>query len=226
VRRRPYSVVLFDELEKASPDVTNILLQILEDGKLTDATGRQVNFKNTLIIMTSNVGAKLIEKNTRFGFVSADNADEASYESMKTKLQEELKKEFRPEFLNRIDDTVVFRALNKDDIKKIIDIMLHDLNERLAERKMAVHLDDAAKEFVVEKGFDEKHGARPLRRAIQQHVEDSLADLILSHELTEEGDVFITRKTDSDTTLTFSNKPFKAASKKSKEREKELVETA
>ncbi len=227
VRRRPYSVVLFDELEKASPDVTNVLLQILEDGRLTDATGRQVNFKNTLVIMTSNVGAKLIEKSTRFGFVSADNIEDASYESMKTKLQEELRKEFRPEFLNRIDDIVVFRALNKVDIKQIVDIMLLDLNTRLAERKMSVHLDDSAKEYLVLKGYDEKHGARPLRRAIQQYIEDALADLILTHQISEDGDVFVTHKNEADATLTFANKAFKNNSKKSKEkeREKELVET-
>ena len=221
VRRKPYSVVLFDELEKANHDVVNILLQILDDGKLTDASGRSINFKNTIIIMTSNVGANLIEKSTRFGFSSASNAEEAGYDAMKSKLEGELKNVFRPEFLNRIDDIVVFRALNQDDIKQIINIMLIDLNTRLAERKMAIHLDESAKEYVVKKGYNEKQGARPLRRAIQQHVEDSLADLILNHEIAEDGDVFVTLKNEADTALTFANKPFKAA-KKAKDKEKDL----
>ena len=140
---------------------------------------------------------------------------------MKSKLEGELKNVFRPEFLNRIDDIVVFRALNQDDIKQIINIMLIDLNTRLAERKMAIHLDESAKEYVVKKGYNEKQGARPLRRAIKQHVEDSLADLILNHEIAEDGDVFVTLKNEADTALTFANKPFKAA-KKAKDKEKDL----
>jgi ATP-dependent Clp protease ATP-binding subunit ClpC len=145
VRRKPYSIVLFDEIEKASPEVLNLMLQILEDGRLTDASGRLVNFKNTIIIMTSNAGAKLIEKSAGFGFVAKDDKDKVSYEKMKEKIQEEMKHVFAPEFLGRIDDIIVFQILNKDNMKHIIDIMLKDLNKRLTEKEMTLELTDAAK---------------------------------------------------------------------------------
>ncbi|MFC1753348.1 ATP-dependent Clp protease ATP-binding subunit [Thermoproteota archaeon] len=183
VRRKPYSVVLFDELEKASPEVINILLQILEDGRLTDATGRMVNFKNTIVIMTSNIGSKFIEKETSFGFVEPGKVEDNQYDSMKRKLMDELKREFRPEFLNRIDDVVIFRSLNKDDMIHIIEIMLKDVFERL--NKMGIYIDihKKVKEFLVDKGFVPKQGARPLRRAIQEHFEDKLADCLLSEKV-------------------------------------------
>ncbi len=179
VRRKPYSVVLFDELEKASPDVTNILLQILDDGRLTDSTGRTVNFKNTIIIMTSNVGSKYIEKETTFGFVNRKDQEEMKYETMKTKLREELRQEFRPEFLNRIDDIVIFKTLQKEDLTSIVEIMLSDVFKRLKEKEIYVTADKKVKEFLLDKGYDRKHGARPLKRAIQEFFEDRLADHLL-----------------------------------------------
>lgn len=179
VRRKPYSVVLFDELEKASPDITNILLQILDDGRLTDSTGKTVNFKNTFIIMTSNVGSKFIEKETTFGFVNSKDSEKIKYETMKNKLRDELKREFRPEFLNRIDDIVIFKSLQKEDINQIVEIMLGDVFKRLKEKNIIVTTDKKVKEFLVEKGFDQKQGARPLRRSIQEHFEDKLADHLL-----------------------------------------------
>jgi ATP-dependent Clp protease ATP-binding subunit ClpC len=185
VRRKPYSIVLFDEIEKASPEVLNLMLQILEDGRLTDASGRLVNFKNTIIIMTSNAGAKLIEKSAGFGFVAKDDKDKVSYEKMKEKIQEEMKHVFAPEFLGRIDDIIVFQILNKDNMKQIIDIMLKDLNKRLTEKEMTLELTGAAKEWVIAKGYKENQGARPLRRALLQYVEDRLADALLEGKVSE-----------------------------------------
>jgi len=179
VRRKPYSVVLFDELEKASPDVTNILLQILDEGRLTDSTGRTVDFKNTIIVMTSNVGSKFIERETSFGFKQAGTEDHADFEGMKVKLLDELRREFKPEFLNRIDDIVIFKSLSKKDLRKIVDVMLDELQQRLKEKQMTLSVDDKVKEFLVDKGFDKKHGARPLKRAIQEHFEDVLVDKLL-----------------------------------------------
>jgi len=179
VRRKPYCVVLFDELEKASSDVINILLQILDDGRLTDSTGRTVNFKNTIIIMTSNVGSKFIEKETSFGFVDSGRAGTAHIDGVKAKLQEELRREFKPEFLNRIDDTVIFKSLVKDDISQIVEIMLGDVQARLKEKNIVIKVDNKVKSFLVDKGFDTRHGARPLRRAIQEYFEDRLADRLL-----------------------------------------------
>ena len=217
VRRKPYSVILFDELEKASPDVINILLQILEDGKLTDSTGRTVNFKNTIVLMTSNVGAKLIEKETSFGFLKSTDKVESDYQKMKEKLTEELKKEFKPEFLNRIDYIIIFRALSKEDIKKIVDIMFGDLQLRLNAKNITIELDEKAKEFLVEKGYDPHHGARPLRRAIQEHFEDVLADQLLQKEIPENS---IISSTVEDNKIVFSFKPNKANSKKSVDKNK------
>ena len=179
IRRKPYSVVLFDELEKASPDVINILLQILDDGRLTDSSGRTVNFKNTIIIMTSNVGSKFIESETSFGFHKSGDEGHQNYVGMKSKLTDELRREFKPEFLNRIDDTVIFKALDKDDLKLIIDVMLRDLQNRLNEKNISITVDQDVKDYLVEKGIDKKHGARPLRRAIQEYFEDVLVDKML-----------------------------------------------
>lgn len=183
VRRRPYSIVLFDEIEKASPDVINILLQILDDGRLTDSTGRTVNFKNTLVVMTSNVGSKYIEKETTFGFVDPSREETTKYGAMKTKLLDELRREFKPEFLNRIDDVVIFKSLQKEDLRHIIDIMLKDVQSRLKERNIRISYDEDVKSFLLEKGFDPRHGARPMRRAIQEHFEDVLADKLLKENV-------------------------------------------
>ncbi len=177
VRRRPYSVVLFDEIEKAHPDIFSLLLQVFDDGMLTDSFGRKVDFKNTIIIMTSNVGTKDLKNIGSFGFSTKEESDR--YTHMKDTVEEAMKKLFNPEFLNRIDDTIVFRSLYKDDILKIIDIELKDLIQNIKDQRMVVVLDESAKNFLVEKGFDDKFGARPLRRAIQKYVEDPLAEEIL-----------------------------------------------
>jgi ATP-dependent Clp protease ATP-binding subunit ClpC len=182
VRRKSYCCILLDEIEKAHPDVFNILLQIFDDGHLTDAKGRRVDFRNSIIVMTSNIGAELIRKGSVLGF--AVGSDEAktqtqSYERMKEKLLSELKKAFRPEFLNRIDATVVFHPLNKEHIRKIVDLMLNTVSERLAERSMKLEVTDAVKDFLGEKGYDEVFGARPLRRVIQDMVEDRLSEGLL-----------------------------------------------
>jgi ATP-dependent Clp protease ATP-binding subunit ClpC len=178
VRRRPHSVVLFDEIEKAHPDVMNILLQIMDDGKVTDAQGHVIDFKNTVIIMTSNVGAASINKETSIGFVTRTDA-KASYEKMKGTVLEELKKSFRPEFLNRVDETVVFRALSKEDLETIVGIMLTDVNRRLEEKGLSLKAKKIAEKFLVEKGFDPKFGARPLRRTIEEYIEDPLSEEVL-----------------------------------------------
>lgn len=175
VRRKPYTVVLLDEIEKAHPEVFNILLQVLEDGRLTDSKGRTVDFRNTVIIMTSNVGASTIKRERALGFkAGGDNND--SYEAMKERVMEELKRTFRPEFLNRIDELIVFHALNRGHIKEIVNLMLKDLNKRLKDQGITVEVTDSAKEKLVEEGFHEEYGARPLRRAIQRLIEDQLSD--------------------------------------------------
>lgn len=179
VRRKPYSVILFDEIEKANPDVFNMLLQILEDGQLTDSQGRKVNFKNTVIIMTSNVGARLItDKPLNLGFSESNDVD-AQSETLKKKVLDELKREFRPEFLNRVDDTIVFKKLSKDDIKEIAKRMLENLKNRVKSLNINLEFTDAAVETVAEEGFDDLYGARPLRRAIQSNIEDKLSEKML-----------------------------------------------
>ncbi|MBQ3408391.1 MAG: ATP-dependent Clp protease ATP-binding subunit [Clostridia bacterium] len=182
VRRKPYSVILFDEIEKAHPDVMNMLLQILDDGRLTDSTGRTINFKNTVIIMTSNVGARLLAEKKALGFSA--NADEKTnaqndYENSKKEVMAELKKQFKPEFLNRIDETIVFHKLTKKDISQIIDIMLKQVEKRLTDQNIIVEVDEKAKDFIAKTGVDENYGARPLRRAIQNIIEDKIAEEIL-----------------------------------------------
>ncbi|OGB89299.1 ATP-dependent Clp protease ATP-binding subunit ClpC [candidate division WOR-1 bacterium RIFCSPHIGHO2_01_FULL_53_15] len=183
VRRRPHSVVLFDEIEKAHPDVMNILLQILDDGKVTDAQGREIDFKNTVIIMTSNVGADLIRKETAIGFVTKDDA-KSTYDKMKTIVLDELKKSFKPEFLNRVDETVVFRPLSKEDLEVIVEIMLDDVNARLEEKGLSITAGKKARQFLVEQGYDPKFGARPLRRTIEEHIEDPLSEDVLKGKFT------------------------------------------
>ena len=179
VRRNPYSVILFDEIEKAHPDVFNILLQVLDDGHITDAQGRKVDFKQTIIIMTSNAGAQAIMEPKRLGFMS-DNDEKKDYERMKGGVMEAVRRIFKPEFLNRIDDIMVFHVLNKEDIRKIVTLLLKTLEKRCAEQ-MEIHLTvtNAVKDFIAEKGSDNKYGARPLRRAIQSKIEDALANEIL-----------------------------------------------
>jgi len=181
VRRRPHSVVLFDEIEKAHPDVLNVLLQILDEGKVTDAQGHEIDFKNTVIIMTSNVGAELIRKETQIGFVTRTDA-QASYERMKEVVLEELKKKFRPEFLNRVDEIIVFRPLSKEDLEAITEVMLLDLNQRLEEKGLHLSLTKKAKKFLVEKSYDPKFGARPLRRALEEYLEDPLSEEVLKRK--------------------------------------------
>ena len=178
VRRRPYSVVLFDEIEKAHPDVMHLLLQILEEGKITDSLGRKIDFRNTIIIMTSNVGAELIKRQTTMGF-GASNRDEANYEVMRDKILEETKRVFKPEFLNRLDEIIVFHTLEKPDLLKIVDLEVNKVKRRLQLKEIEIALDNAAHEFVIEKGYDPTYGARPMRRAVERYLEDPLAEELL-----------------------------------------------
>jgi ATP-dependent Clp protease ATP-binding subunit ClpC len=182
VRRKPYSVVLLDEIEKAHPEVFNILLQVLEDGRLTDSKGRTVDFRNTLIIMTSNVGAEMIRKNSMLGFTAVNDAGK-DYNNMKDKVMGELKKSFRPEFLNRIDEIIVFHSLEEHHIAHIVTLMVNDLRARLREQEIDFELTDAAKAYLAKEGFDPTFGARPLRRAIQKHIEDRLSEELLKGQL-------------------------------------------
>src|SRR5690348_3843943 len=198
VRRKPYSVLLLDEIEMAHPDVFNILLQILEEGKLTDAQGRKVDFRNTIVIMTSNIGAGQISKNQALGFGIGDEAG-LSYDDMKTRVMGELKKVFRPELLNRIDEIIVFHKLTKDEITSIIDLIMRRLREQMATHSVTIELTDDAKELLVDKGYDPAMGARPLRRAIQRFIEDPLADYVLGRELDPGSNILIARKRDEET---------------------------
>jgi ATP-dependent Clp protease ATP-binding subunit ClpC len=195
VRRKPYSVVLLDEIEKAHPDVFNILLQILEDGKLTDAQGRKVDFRNTIVIMTSNIGAASISKNVSLGFNIGDETG-LSYEDMKSRVMGELKKVFRPELLNRIDEIIVFHKLEKDEIFAIVDLMMKRLRDQMAVHGAAIELTDDAKELLVTEGYDPAMGARPLRRSIQRLIEDPLADFVLGRDLTEGSTIVVDRRVD------------------------------
>ncbi|MFW6001443.1 MAG: AAA family ATPase, partial [Halanaerobium sp.] len=195
VRRRPYSVILFDEIEKAHPDVFNVLLQILEDGVLTDTHGRKVNFKNTIVIMTSNVGADFIEKQSQLGFKKEED-DNINYESMKDNVMSQLRKTFRPEFLNRLDEIIVFHSLDKEHIKEIVDLMLDDLRERLREKEMEIEITESAKAKLAEDGYDSEFGARPLRRTIQRQIENPLSIKILDKEVAENSKIKIDVKDD------------------------------
>jgi ATP-dependent Clp protease ATP-binding subunit ClpC len=192
VRRKPYCVLLLDEIEKAHPDVFNILLQILEDGRLTDAQGRTVDFRNAIVIMTSNVGATDIARNTPLGFSVADETG-LSYEDMKNKIMGELKKVFRPEFLNRLDEVIVFHKLSRDEIKLIVELLMRHLRESMAERELQIELSEETKDFLVDKGWDPAMGARPLRRAIQRYVEDPLADEVLKTSMAPGSTVLVER---------------------------------
>ena len=192
VRRNPYSVVLFDEIEKAHPDVFNVLLQILDDGVVTDSTGRKIDFKNTVIIMTSNVGAENIVAPKNLGFATGNDPDR-DYNNMKSKVLDEVKKLFKPEFINRIDEMIVFHMLGRDEIAQIVDIMVDGINHRIKEQmNLHIELDELAKADIIESGFDEKYGARPLKRALQSRVEDELAEQILEGRIKEGDTVLIT----------------------------------
>jgi len=182
VRRRPFSVVLFDEIEKAHPDIFNSLLQILEDGRLTDAQGRMVDFKNTVIIMTTNLGTKDISKGVSVGF-ARQGETRGSYDRMKAKVGEELKQHFKPEFLNRVDDVIVFHQLEREEIFSIVDLMIAKVDERLRDRDMGIEIRPSAKDLLSARGYDPVLGARPLRRTIQREIEDSLSEKILFGEL-------------------------------------------
>ena len=184
VRRRPYAVILFDEVEKAHPDVLQLLLQILEDGRLTDSLGRTVDFRNTIIIMTSNIGAHLLQRQTSMGFAAATSGFNDA-EKMREKVLEEAKRVFKPEFLNRISDIVFFRPLDKDDLVKIVELEIAKFAKRLVERKILLEFTPEAKQLLIDKGYDEKYGARPLRRAVEHYLEDPLAEAILRGDVKE-----------------------------------------
>ena len=196
IRKKPYSVILFDEIEKAHPDVFNIMLHILDDGRLTDSRGRVVNFKNTIIIMTSNVGASRIENVSKLGFAVSDDVEQDRYEKLKDTVMEEMKKAFRPELLNRVDDIIVFAHLNKDEVRKIADIMLNDLIKRIKEQDLTMEVTDEVKDYLAKDGYSENYGARPLRRLIQKKIEDPIAEEILTGEY-KHGDT-IRLKLDND----------------------------
>ncbi len=201
VRRKPYSVVLFDEIEKAHPDVFNILLQILEDGKLTDSQGRKVDFRNVIVIMTSNIGSASISKNQALGFNLSDEQG-LSYDDMKSRVMSDLKKVFRPELLNRIDEIIVFPKLTKPEILQIVDLLLNRLRVQLAEHEVTIELTAEAKDLLVEKGWDPTMGARPLRRAIQRYIEDPLADFVLGRQLEPGSTILVARRNDEEVDLT------------------------
>ena len=195
IRRNPYSVILFDEIEKAHPDVMNMLLQILDDGRLTDSNGRTVNFKNTVVIMTSNVGARLITDKKTLGFTSSkenEKEDNKEYEETKKDVMSELKRQFRPEFINRIDEIIVFHKLQKDELKQIVDIMLKQVINRMDIKQVKIEIDDKVKDIIIEKGIDSNYGARPLRRTIQNMIEDEIAEGILEEKINQDKKTLIT----------------------------------
>ncbi|MDQ0508060.1 ATP-dependent Clp protease ATP-binding subunit ClpC [Peptoniphilus ivorii] len=201
VRRKPYSVVLFDEIEKAHPDVFNILLQILDDGRLTDGQGRTVDFKNTVLIMTSNVGATLLKRQNTMGFGAPDTESARGYDKMVETIQSKLKETFRPEFLNRIDEIIVFKYLEEEQVREIVKLMLRDLKERLEDNEIHIHFTDAVVDYIGDEGFDEEYGARPLVRSIRKNIEDRLADEILLGHVQKDHEIFVDAK---DGKLVFS----------------------
>ncbi|HHL71462.1 MAG TPA: ATP-dependent Clp protease ATP-binding subunit, partial [Bacteroidetes bacterium] len=194
VRRHPYSVVLFDEIEKAHPDVFNILLQILDDGQLTDGLGRKVDFKNTILIMTSNAGAREIKKSGGFGF--SNDPESIDFDKMKGKILDEVKRLFNPEFINRLDEIVIFRSLTRDSMDAIVDIVIREMLDKVADREIDITLTKGAKEFLIDKGFDEKYGARPLKRVIQKFIEDPIAEEILKGKFADGSVIQVKRKGD------------------------------
>jgi ATP-dependent Clp protease ATP-binding subunit ClpC len=205
LRRRPYSIVVFDEVEKAHPEVHNMLLQIMEEGHLSDARGRKVDFRNAIIVMTSNIGADVIKKQGTLGFQlkrDEETEERLSYEDMRKRLTESLKKVFRPEFINRVDSVVVFRSLNKEDIQNIVKLELNKVSERLQEHALTLTASEAALAYLAEEGYDAEFGARPLRRVIQQKVEDKLSDLVLAGEFGEGASILVDVNEDGEILLT------------------------
>ena len=194
IRRRPYSVVLLDEIEKAPPDVFNLLLQVMEDGRLTDSFGRKVDFRNTVLIMTSNLGAEQLKKQGSLGFTPSKG--EVTFDKMREFLLEEVKRVFKPEFLNRLDDTIIFRPLTKEDLSRIVELEIGYVQQRLQEQGVSIEVDSSAKEFVVEKGFDPIYGARPLKRVIQRFLEDPLAEEVIARRFKPGTPVRVFRKGD------------------------------
>jgi len=194
VRHHPYSVVLFDEIEKAHPDVFNILLQILDEGHLTDSLGRKVDFRNTVLILTSNIGARQISKGGSLGFNKSD--EETDYESMRDRLTEEVRHIFNPEFLNRVDEIVVFRQLGRGDMLAIVDIVIEEMLGKVADRNISIELTKGAKEFIAERGFDPMYGARPLKRTIQRHIEDAIAEELLKGHFSDGSNIRVRKKGD------------------------------
>lgn len=205
VRRHPYSVVLFDEIEKAHPDVFNILLQILDEGRITDGLGRKVDFKNTILIITSNLGARQILQGKNIGF--SKNDDESDYESMRNRILEEVKRVFNPEFINRVDEIAVFRQLNESDVVKIVDLVIEEMLEKVADRDIDIKLSKSAKKYIAKKGYDPMFGARPLKRTIQRYVEDPIAEEILKGNFSEGSSIYVVKKGDE---LKFSDSRNKA----------------
>ncbi|HZY57791.1 MAG TPA: AAA family ATPase, partial [Rubrobacteraceae bacterium] len=202
-RRRPYSVVLFDEIEKAHPDVFNILLQVLDDGRLTDAQGRTVNFQNTIVIMTSNVGSQHLVSERQFGFTASEGVD---FRETERRALDALQRSFRPEFINRIDEIIVFQPLTREDVLQIVDIMLKRLNKHLESQKVQIEVTQAAKEFLAEEGYAPKFGARPLARAIRRFVENPLSGRIIGGEFNPGDTVIVDRAQDGREELTFKAK--------------------
>jgi ATP-dependent Clp protease ATP-binding subunit ClpC len=203
VRRKPYSVILLDEIEKAHPDVLNIMLQIMDTGILTDNLGHKVSFKNTIILMTSNIGARLISKGKSLGFLVQEDAQK-DFSSMKETIMEELKKAFNPEFLNRLDDIIVFHPLEKEHMRKILDLMLEKVSKKTKQQGFVIEVSESAKNFLLEKGFDSQYGARPLNRIISKHLEDGLAEEILSKKIPK-GTKIKVNYSDEQKTFTFSS---------------------
>jgi ATP-dependent Clp protease ATP-binding subunit ClpC len=206
VRRRPYSVVLFDEVEKAHPDVMNLLLQILEEGTVTDSLGRKIDFRNTIIIMTSNVGASSIKRQTSLGF-GAMSEDEADHQGMKDKILEESKRYFKPEFLNRLDDLVVFHMLEKTDLNQIVDLEVSKLVKRLKEKDITLTLTGEARDLLATKGFDPAYGARPMRRAVERFLEDPLAESLLRGDVKPGDSVNVVKKAEAEELDFVSSRP-------------------
>ena len=211
MRRRPYRVILLDEIEKAHPEVFNTLLQVLDDGRMTDGHGRTVDFKNTVIIMTSNAGVELIRRESAIGFAATRKGDSGAqkrgYEEMKGKVMAEVKKTFRPEFLNRLDETIVFHELTEEQLRQIVELMIKDLQGRLLERKLSIELTEEARSWLAKAGYDPQFGARPLRRAIERYVENPLSTQVLRGEFNEGDTVVVDVEGDE---LTFASKAAEA----------------
>jgi ATP-dependent Clp protease ATP-binding subunit ClpC len=223
IRRRPYSVVLFDEIEKAHPEVFNMLLQILEDGRLADAKGKQVNFANTIVIMTSNIGVmNLQQATTSMGFqpsMPSTSQEEKEHGKMREKIMDELKKTFRPEFLNRVDAVVVFKALTPDEMRKIVDLLVFKVAQRLEEHEMKLEVTSEAKDYLAKEGYDKIYGARPLRRVIQRLIEDPLSETLLTTKFSA-GDSVMVEMVDGQIKLTPIQKPREPKSEKAEKPEK------